>query len=419
MITEFVLVSSLAGAVKYLGSDKYKFKNKLAKICSSNSSFKNANNDTLILINYKSTEYGYKALLSIPEGLSIEDIQKQENVLKTNLNAIQINFKFMNGLLKLEVIIKPLQELKFEPIATKANEIYVGYNHKEHIKIDLNSFPHFLAGGESGSGKSRLLLIILTNLIHNHNDIQLFLVQIRKGDLGVFAKCRQTKYFARTLEGARDTLRYLNNLCIERDKKIEKYIMNGVYNIQDWNNRFNHNKMQYTYCVLDEFAFFNPSGADTKEEKRIKKEILAYIKNIVMTGRSTGIFLFTSLQKPSKSSIPSDIKAQLTTRVSFKQLDSSSSILILGNGNATGLEKREVIVRTISEEKFKTPFIDHSILMKYIKDSIELQHKYITLNKEAYNNDGTIELPKKDEKEAITVIDNTGVFNLEVLKNAK
>lgn len=127
------------------------------------------------MINYKSTEYGFKALLRIPEGLS-EDIREQENVLRTNLNAKQVEFRFTNGLLELDIITQSLKDLKFEPLKTKSYEIYVGYNHKEHIKVDLNSFPHFLAGGESGSGKSRLLIIILTNLIQSHKDIQLFLI---------------------------------------------------------------------------------------------------------------------------------------------------------------------------------------------------------------------------------------------------
>jgi len=137
--------------------------------------------------------------------------------------------------------------------------------------------------------------------------------------------------------------------------------------------------------------------------KEIKKEILGYIKNLVMVGRSLGIFIFTSLQKPSQSSIPSDIKSQLTTRISFKQLDSSTSVLILGNGNATSLEKREAIVRTIQEDKIKVPYIDHEIIMQNIKDSIELQHKYIELKKDIvgppqneveFNTNGLIDLSK-------------------------
>ena len=69
--------------------------------------------------------------------------------------------------------------------------------------------------------------------------------------------------------------------------------------------------MKYSYVVLDEFSFFNPDGSDNKETKAIKKEILTYIKYLVMVGRSLGIFVITSLQKPSQSSIPSDIKSQL------------------------------------------------------------------------------------------------------------
>src|SRR3712207_7670776 len=55
--------------------------------------------------------------------------------------------------------------------------------------------------------------------------------------------------------------------------------------------------------------------------------IFMYIKNIVNVGRSSGVFLITSLQKPTNDSIPSDIKSQLCTRISLRINDSPASIV--------------------------------------------------------------------------------------------
>jgi DNA segregation ATPase FtsK/SpoIIIE, S-DNA-T family len=401
MITEIVIVASIMGTYKYLKASGHKQKMDFRELVEKIGLY-NKQEQTLKPHKVEQLEYGYKLRAGIPYGIGFEDIQKLEDTFRTNLGATEVQFERdkSNSMIDITVITKPLNDLKYEAIDTKQHEIYVGYNHKEKIKVDLNSFPHVLIGGESGSGKSRLLLLILTNLINRHKDIDLYLIQIRKSDISVFKQCKQVKYYAKTLEDTRNLLRHIESICIERENKIDRLILEGIYNIADYNNRFINNKLKYIYLILDEFSFFNINGADDKETKDFKKEILAHVKNLVMVGRSLGIFIFTSLQKPSQSSIPADIKSQLTTRISFKQLDSSTSVLILGNGNATSLEKREAIVRTIQEDKIRVPYIDHEIIMKHIKDSIEQDHKYIKLKKDIVeppqqvNGNGVIDLSK-------------------------
>ena len=140
--------------------------------------------------------------------------------------------------------------------------------------------------------------------------------------------------------------------------------------------KFKFNKMKYCYVVLDEFSFFTPNGADDKDAKELKKEILGYIKQIVNTSRSSGIFVITSLQKPTNSSIPTDIKNQLTTRVAFKFLDKETSMVVLGNTIATKLQRFEAIIRTNEQPQVNIPFIDHKAITEAIKEDIET-HKNI------------------------------------------
>jgi DNA segregation ATPase FtsK/SpoIIIE, S-DNA-T family len=381
MITELVLIGAAYGTFKFMKITGFKYKRDFRELVEKAGLY-NKKEQTLKVHKVTQLEYGYKMRVGVPYGIGYEDIEKMEDTFKTNLGATEVEFERdeRHSMIDITVITKPLNDLKYEPLETDEHEIYVGYNYKEVIKVDLNSFPHLLIGGESGSGKSRLLLLILTNLINQHSDIDLYLIQIRKSDVSVFKKCKQVKYYAKSLEDTRDVLRHIENLCIEREKVIDELILEGIYNIADYNKRFKKSKFNYVYVVLDEFSFFNPNGADDKETKEVKKEILGHIKNLVMVGRSLGIFIFTSLQKPSQSSIPADIKSQLTSRISFKQLDSSTSILILGNGDATKLKKREAFVRTIQQDKIRVPFIDHDLIMEHIQDRIEENHQYITLN---------------------------------------
>lgn len=381
--------------------EKLAFKKQLREICEKSQGFFNRQMETLKIHEFEITNYGYEMIIGIPYGLSFEQLEDKKGLLTTNLGAKEVMLERdpKSSMLKMTVIKKPFENIKFEPMILKPHEIYLGYTYKEYITIDLNKFPHLLVSGATGTGKSRLMLVILSNLIATHRNISIFMCQIRKGDLGVFEDCKQVKYFAKNLEDTAKVLEYLNNLCIERDKKIEKYIKKGIYNIEDW-NKSGKKPMNYTYLVTDEFSFFIPSKADNKEIKALKYRCLNYVQNIVMVGRSVGVFLFTSLQRPTKSAIPTEIKAQLNVKVSFKQVDNVSSMAVLGNGNATGLEIREAIVQTNKEEHIRTPFIDHKILIAAIKSSIERNHKFIGLG-----NDIGADLSEYKPKTSIPLID--------------
>lgn len=127
--------------------------------------------------------------------------------------------------------------------------------------------------------------------------------------------------------------------------------------------------------VIEEFSFLNISRADSKEEKAIKAGCLKLIKSVVNVGRSSGVFLVTSLQKPTNNSIPSDIKAQLTTRISMLIKDRPTSIVVLGDDAAVDLGDREFICRTKDTIKGYSMTIDFPEIKQYIENSITIKDK--------------------------------------------
>lgn len=304
-----------------------------------------------------------KNVYSIPSGLSYEDIKKKQNELST---AFKIPLNVLNN----NNYTFTLEEEKetvlgqFIPLELKPNELMFC----ENIIVDMNKFPHCLIGGDTGSGKSRILLTLLTQLINKHDDVDLHLLQVRKNDLGVFKNCKQVKTFSKTLDDVLDCLVNLDEELQRREKLIDNF--RGIYNIEDYNKRYPDKKMNYKYIVIDEFSFLNVSRGDSKEEKVLKHECLKYIKSIVNVGRSSGAFLITSLQKPTADSIPSDIKSQLVTRVSMRIQDTPTSIVILGTDEATKLKERQMIVKTNRTQYGYSYTIEHNIVKKYIKDSI-------------------------------------------------
>lgn len=382
----------IAGLLLYRSAkdEYYKYKGMVEALPDKNKSFTNAAGNKIKFINYKDNVIR----LDIAGICGADTVESQKDFLKSYFRVKDIEFTDnLNGKIDLKLIDNSKFEKNFEVIPQKEYEVLVGYKDYKPIFVNMNSFPHLLIGGNTGTGKSRFLMMLLSNLIANCSDIDLYLMQIRKSDLILFKDCKQCKYIARDLTKARNLLKHINDLCIERDTIIEQYtVSDGIYNIEDYNKHFKNNKMNYAYLVLEEFSFFTVNGADSKQEKKLKQEILGYIKQIVNSSRSAGVFIITSLQKPTNSSIPTDIKDQLCTRVAFKILDKEPSMVILGNATATKLKPLEAIIRTNGQERVNMPMIHHKAIMRAIKEDIATNKQYIELNEvENTNNEGVIE----------------------------
>ena len=382
----------IAGLLLYRSAkdEYYKYKGMVEALPDKNKSFTNAAGNKIKFINYKDNVIR----LDIAGICGVDTVESQKDFLKSYFRVKDIEFTDnLNGKIDLKLIDNSKFEKNFEVIPQQEFEILTGYKDYKPNLVNMNRFPNVLIGGDTGSGKSRFLMVLLSNLIANCPDVELYFMQIRKSDLILFKDCKQCKYIARDLTKARNLLKHINDLCIERDQIIEQYtVSDGIFNIEDYNRHFKNNKMKYVYLVLEEFSFFMPNGADSKEEKQLKREILGYIRQIVNSSRSVGVFTITSLQKPTKDSIPTDIKSQLSVRVAFKLLDKENSIVILGNSSATKLKPLEAIIRTNNQSIVNIPLIHHKAIMRAIKEDIATDKQYIELNEvENTNNEGVIE----------------------------
>lgn len=364
MITEFAIAA--AGVALWRNMDKINIRKKWNEITFSKSEFTNRLDKTLKIWKIRRTSYGYDIVIELPYGYTFENLEKDLDIFKEGLQFQSIQLEQNNNIVIMHCV-KNYSFKDYEPIKLPGNKILIADGLIEPIIIDMNSFPHVLIGGDTGTGKSRILLLILTNLIKYCGYIDLYLLQIRKNDLGVFQNCAQVKVNSKTLEEVLAALENINRECKKREKLIDN--TKGYYSIADYNNA-NENKLKYIYVVIEEFSFLNIARGDTKEEKQLKNQCLKHIKMIVNVGRSSGVFLITALQKPTNDSIPSDIKAQLCTRISLKIKDGPAAKVILGNENNTKLGEREVIVRTLDEVKGYSYTINHEMIMDSIKNRI-------------------------------------------------
>lgn len=327
--------------------------------------------ETYELYEVKKTDYGFRGKVEIPDGLSLENFEKLKPVLETNLGCrLEINpIKFTNTVL-LKIIKKDFDNKEFTPGKLKPFEIFLGYDAAgAPVIVNMNRFPHVLIAGITGSGKSRLLFIILTNLIYSSNagQIEINLCSLAKKDLKKYKDCKQVDSY---LENIKDIKKRYEELDMELDRRDRILDEAGVDNIEEY-NKISKNKMKYIYLFADEFSFYQPDDSDTDEEAKEKKAALAYLKSFIKRGRSYGLFVVMGIQVTTHEEMPTIIRRNAYTHVTFRQQDAIASRVIIGTDDAIRLENREAIVSTDHFTYFRTPTITKEIIQEYIKPSLK------------------------------------------------
>lgn len=279
------------------------------------------------LIRKVSRDYGYDMVFSMPIGMSTEDFEKKKANIEQYFNK-RVDISYLNNKLILSIHTKELKkEYPFEVIETKkVTELVVGYSLGGKAEIvDLADCPHILIAGESGSGKSTLLRSILTTIILTKklNDLDLHLVDLKNGaEFNIFRKCEMVKSFSRTADEA---LKELKKLSMEVDRRYKLFYEKDVVDIKEYNSKFKSRKLKYKIVVIDEYA-------DLQDEETTQK----HVEELGAKARACGIHLILSTQRPDSKILNGRIKANISTVVGLKTMNSTNSRIII---DRNGLEE--------------------------------------------------------------------------------
>lgn len=315
-------------------------------------------------------KYGFDLYITLTPGIGFEKVEKIKAVIEDSFRSnIDLTHEKEKGLIEIKVYMQQFEELQYKPIQTQPNELYVGYNHKGHIKVDMHAQPHICITGATGTGKNCAAEIIISTLIANHTakEVNLYFTQLMKKELIYFKYYEQVKGMAFNLNDAMVMFKELDKLIEQRTNLIFKYADKGVKNIKSFNEMFKNNKLPYVYLVIDEYAFYMQDKSDTKEEKYQKAYCLSVIKKILLDGRALGIYAIILLQRPDSESITGTFKAQVTNMLCFWQANAVSSRIAIENDDATRLKDREAILKNKGYQVIKTPFISDKIIKDCLK----------------------------------------------------
>jgi S-DNA-T family DNA segregation ATPase FtsK/SpoIIIE len=199
------------------------------------------------------------------------------------------------------------------------------------ITADLESMPHLLIAGTTGSGKSVCVNSILTCFLLNNtpDDLRLVLVDPKRVELtnynGIPHLLGPVVVEMERVVGA------LQWMTREMDKRYHEFAKIGARNITDYNARMKvqgGKKFPFLLIVIDELADLMMIAPDETERT---------ITRLAQLARATGIHMILATQRPSVDVVTGLIKANFPARIAFAVASGVDSRVILDQPGAERL----------------------------------------------------------------------------------
>ena len=196
---------------------------------------------------------------------------------------------------------------------------------------NLESMPHMLIAGTTGSGKSVCVNAILTCLLLNNtpDDLRLILVDPKRVELtGYNGVPHLLAPVVVEIERVVGALQWMTR---EMDNRYHKFAEIGARNIADYNTRMvsqGGKKLPYLLVVIDELADLMMIAPDETERT---------ITRLAQLARATGIHMVLATQRPSVDVVTGLIKANFPARIAFAVASNTDSRVILDQPGAERL----------------------------------------------------------------------------------
>ena len=215
----------------------------------------------------------------------------------------------------------------------------------KNLTLDLETIPHMLIAGTTGSGKSILLHNILVNLFVKYASVgkkfELVIIDPKGSE---FREYKQTGcHFVEETD-----------LAIAMIKGCEKE-MDSRYKMV--NPRSKHD----IYIVIDELSDLMITS---------KNEVELSIKRIAQKGRACGMHLIIATQYPKADIFTPHIRANIPCRFCLRTSTRVESIVAIGKGGAEKLKGRGdcIFQNGIDEERIQVAYPEHMLEQRIFDD---------------------------------------------------
>lgn len=259
--------------------------------------------------------------------LAAKDIRIQAPIPGKNTIGIEIPNKVVSSVSFKEV-------LAHLPEVNEKTLLAVGLGKDIMGKVkwaEINSTPHMLVAGATGSGKSVCINCIIASILMRArpDEVKLVMVDPKKVELTMYNGIPHL--LAPVVTDPKKASIALKNIVAEMEHRYDIFEQTKNKNIKSYNEfcktHPEYQKMSYIVVIIDELADLMLVAAKDVEDS---------IMRITQMARAAGIHLIVATQRPSTDVITGVVKANIPSRISFAVSSSIDSRTIL---DATGAEK--------------------------------------------------------------------------------
>jgi S-DNA-T family DNA segregation ATPase FtsK/SpoIIIE len=209
------------------------------------------------------------------------------------------------------------------------------------VVADLNTMPHVLIAGSTGSGKSVAINAMIMSVLYKATpeQVRLILVDPKRVELGMYEGIPHL--FTPIIAEPKLAANALRNAVREMERRLKLLASRSVRNIDQYNRLFDgatpslfdeeakdEQPLPYIMIIIDELADLMMLDKANVEES---------ITRLAQMARAVGIHLVLATQRPSVDVITGLIKANVPTRISFRLATKVDSRTILDANGAEAL----------------------------------------------------------------------------------
>ena len=323
---------------------------------------------------------------------SIRMLLERFKKIKINKKSITISNVFDKKLLEIYKDIK----FDFKPLdldkKTYVEELLNKHSEKESKDIEQN-FLHIPIGkagkdtvyfdfgvkagvysafiaGMTGTGKSNLLNLIITQIAQNYTakEIELYLMDYNEGGLEFIKykehpNCKKLFLNLRDQQPALEMLKEFVDIMSSRAELFNKF---EVSNIEQYNQKYPQEKIPYKILIIDEVQ--DMFSGEWKEQEYFN----SLLKQIAKKGRKYGLHFILATQSLDGINIDKSIIGQIGATISFRLRSEMDAMKIFGDKEAyskvTKLQKYHFVYHTLTKTLVaKADYIDPNSIVTILQ----------------------------------------------------
>ena len=280
----------------------------------------NKQNEIPILANIYENDYETIYSFIKPSGFSTVNFESRDVAIQEYFGREMIEFESKGDFINIKVTTADLPN--FIPFQMKERKnkdeviVSLGRDIKGNdVELNLSKCPNVMCSGCTGSGKSVNTNVIATQLYCNYPNVQMYLIDMKCVELGIYEDLPQTKEYTNKLEGAKKIIKELLEECDRRNELFNKL---KVKKLSDYNKKVNvKDRLNPIVLIIDE-------AVRLMGDKDLNKDIA----ELGFICRSVEMSIILNIQRPTAKLLNPDIKASLTNIIGFRTINKRNSEVI-------------------------------------------------------------------------------------------